>query len=135
MQESNSLNVDAIERTIRLIESKSIVFNMREEWKDYCKTPSCIAGFAMAANYGPHDPILRRPAWMQAATLLGLDWRQQYQLFMPRHRLANYKHYQGMDGYISPRRAIGVLRRLMHTGKVSWAKPRTKKERQWFGLE
>lgn len=88
------------------------------EQRDYCKSPCCIAGYAVwLKSKGEYDFNFNHANNIQddATSWLGLDWYQSMDL-------CHTQYIGDPGGKVRPKliHAIDVLHRLAITGKVEW---------------
>ncbi|MGQ7794510.1 hypothetical protein ACUN0C_19065 [Faunimonas sp. B44] len=100
------MNVERINQLIERLESApDEIFDMAE-WGKGCGTPACIAGHTVQM-FGTWAEDISE----QAKDLLGLDWPDAWDLFVPEHKCLTQ---------ITKDEAIGTLKRLVQTGEVEW---------------
>lgn len=100
-------------------ENKGRGFNM-SLYMHSCGTPSCIAGYALALQYGDFSESLRHNVggnyFFHAYNFLDLDRDIAHKLFEP-HEFMPSEDWPK----ITPQEAAGVLRHLAETGSIDWS--------------
>lgn len=92
--------------------------------KNGCKSPSCIAGWAIELSEVDSDfsnlgYVSGVSAWLVAADICGIDYDTAHSLFIPTR-----KDYDGSEFYpyaAKPKEAARVVQHLIDTGIVDWS--------------